>query len=138
VSVETPFDAASDPNYGIQKTYTEDEIRNILETKLGISLSGFPEGWLIITERIDGNYVETLLIDGQTEVSGRKFRETVMNYKIRSSAFDVSYYDGVFTFTTYGYGHGVGMSQNGANILAGHGYNYIQILEYYYSGIEVR
>ncbi|MDR0974840.1 MAG: SpoIID/LytB domain-containing protein [Ruminococcus sp.] len=138
VSVETPFDAASDPNYGIKSTYTENEMRSLLESKLHINLSGNPANWLIVTGFTDGNYVETMLIDGQDEISGREFRESVMNYKIRSSAFAVSYYDGIFTITTYGYGHGVGMSQNGANILAKQGYNYVQILKYYYTGVEVR
>jgi hypothetical protein len=36
VSVATPFDAASDPNYGIKTTYTENEMRNILESKLSL------------------------------------------------------------------------------------------------------
>ncbi|MDR0903437.1 MAG: SpoIID/LytB domain-containing protein [Ruminococcus sp.] len=138
VSVETPFDAASDPNYGIKTTYTESTMRGILESGLKINLSGNPENWIVITSHTDGNYVDTVLIDGQLQISGRDLREDVMNYKIRSAAFSVSYYDGIFTITTYGYGHGVGMSQNGANILAKQGYNYVDILKYYYTGIEVR
>lgn len=47
----------------------------------------------------------------------------------------VSAAQGNFTLTTYGYGHGVGMSQNGANALANYGgYNYQQILAHYYPG----
>lgn len=42
---------------------------------------------------------------------------------------------GMFCFTTYGYGHGVGLSQNGANFYATYGgYNYQQILQFYYPG----
>ena len=45
---------------------------------------------------------------------------------------------GEFAFTTYGYGHGVGMSQNGANNYARYGgYNYQQILQHYYPGITI-
>jgi stage II sporulation protein D len=138
VSVATPFDAASDPNYGVRKTFTEKDIRNRLESYFGITLSNSPANWVVITGYTDGSYVDSLLIDGRKTVSGRKFRENIMDYDIRSSAFDISYYDGTFTVTTYGYGHGVGMSQNGANILAEQGYNYEQILKYYYTGIEVR
>jgi stage II sporulation protein D len=138
VSVATPFDAASDPNYGIKTTYTENEMRRILESNLSIYLSANPENWLIVTRLTDGSYVETVMVDGQVEISGRKLRESIMNYKIRSAAFSVSYYDGIFTITTYGYGHGVGMSQNGANILAKQGLNYVDILKYYYTGIEVK
>jgi len=36
-----------------------------------------------------------------------------------------------------GYGHGIGMSQWGANVMGKNGYTYIDILKHYYSGIEV-
>lgn len=43
--------------------------------------------------------------------------------------------NGMFAFTTYGYGHGVGMSQNGANFYAKYaGWNYQDILFHYYPG----
>jgi len=45
--------------------------------------------------------------------------------------------DGNFIFTTYGYGHGVGMSQYGANEYAKIGYNYERILKHYYTGITL-
>ena len=109
----------------------------MLESCLGISLSGNPYNWMRITSYVDGNYVYEVDIDGQTTISGRKMREGVFGYNLKSAAFDV-YYDGSdFIFTTYGYGHGVGMSQNGANILAKQGYSYTQILKYYFTGIEV-
>lgn len=44
---------------------------------------------------------------------------------------------GVFTFTVYGYGHGVGMSQHGANYYAGIGWNYLEILAMYYYGTNL-
>ncbi|MGN0631609.1 MAG: SpoIID/LytB domain-containing protein [Ruminococcus sp.] len=45
---------------------------------------------------------------------------------------------GQFGFTTYGYGHGVGLSQNGANAYAEYGgYNYSQILFHYYPGTNL-
>ncbi len=136
-SVECPFDAFSDPNYGSVKTVSEQEMRSYLENALGIKLSDNPENWIRITSYVDGNYVSTIDIDGQRTISGRKMRENVFNYKLKSAAFDVYYSDGVFTFVTYGYGHGVGMSQNGANILAKQGYTYSEILKYYFTGIEV-
>jgi stage II sporulation protein D len=63
-----------------------------------------------------------------------------MNYSIRSTSFSVSYDAGsdTFTFTTNGYGHGVGMPQYGAQYYALYGgYTYDQILTHYYSGTEV-
>ena len=136
-SVACPFDAQSDPNYGLTTTVSEDEMRSMLENSLGISLSGNPRNWIKITSYIDGNYVATVNIDDQKTISGRKMRENVFSYKLKSASFDVSYSNGVFTFTTYGYGHGVGMSQNGANILAKQGYSYSEILKYYFTGIDV-
>ena len=47
-------------------------------------------------------------------------------------------YDGQFTFTTYGYGHGVGMSQQGADYYAMQGWDYEEILTHYYTGTIVR
>jgi len=44
---------------------------------------------------------------------------------------------GVFTFTVYGYGHGVGLSQEGANYYAGIGWNYLEILAMYYYGTSL-
>lgn len=136
-SVACPFDAQSDPNYGLTTTVSEDEMRSMLENSLGIALSDNPKNWIKITSYIDGNYVSTINIDDQKTISGRKMRENVFSYKLKSASFDVSYSDGVFTFTTYGYGHGVGMSQNGANILAKQGYSYSEILKYYFTGIDV-
>ena len=45
---------------------------------------------------------------------------------------------GNFAFTTYGYGHGVGMSQTGAMLMAAEGADYIEILEHYFPGTTVR
>lgn len=118
--------------------------------KTGIELTGDPSGWLSIENRIDGNYVGQMSVGGyhsytdssgnSVKITGRVFREKIMGFSLRSSSFDIAYDPGtdMFTFTTYGYGHGVGMSQNGANALATYlGYDYKQILTYYYSGTEV-
>ena len=136
-SVRCPFDSESDPNYGVTMTVSESNMRSYLENSLGITLSGNPRNWITVTGYVDGNYVSSIDIDGQTIISGRKMRETVLGYKLKSAAFDVYYSNGEFTFTTYGYGHGVGMSQNGANILAKQGCSYSEILKFYFTGIEV-
>lgn len=136
-SVPTPFDAQSDPNYGVITVFTEEQMRTALESSLGITLSDDPASWLTVTSRVDGSYVSGLNVDNQVTISGMRLREKVLKYSIKSWCFDVSYADGEFTFITYGYGHGVGMSQNGANILGKQGYTYDQILAYYFPGITV-
>ena len=57
--------------------------------------------------------------------------------KLRSTAYTVQYADGVFRFTTTGSGHGVGMSQYGANVMAKSGSTYREILLHYYPNTEL-
>ncbi|MGL4791578.1 MAG: hypothetical protein ACRCW1_09235, partial [Anaerotignaceae bacterium] len=49
-----------------------------------------------------------------------------------------AYADGVFVFEGKGAGHGVGMSQYGANGMAKAGYTYNEILKHYYTGITIK
>ena len=55
---------------------------------------------------------------------------------LRCAAFDIHIDDDI-TITTYGYGHGVGMSQYGANGYAKAGYTHEEILKHYYQNIEI-
>ena len=56
---------------------------------------------------------------------------------LRSLNFSVKYADGSFVFTVLGYGHGVGMSQYGANYMAKQGSDFKEILTYYYTDCKV-
>ncbi len=56
---------------------------------------------------------------------------------LRSACFEVTVKGDTLTFTTRGYGHGVGMSQYGANVLAGEGKTWQEILQWYYSGVSI-
>ena len=56
---------------------------------------------------------------------------------LRSSSFTVEYQKGVFTVEVLGYGHGVGLSQYGAQYLAQHGKDYRTILAHYYPGTQL-
>ncbi len=149
-SVYCELDAQYDPNYGRTASFSSDDIKKRVYEKTGISLSGDPSEWITIDSYAEGKYVGQVNIGGyhsyvdsdgdSVKITGRVFRERIMSYDLRSSAFDVSYdaASDTFTFTTYGYGHGVGMSQNGANIIATYwGWDYKQILEFYYTGTEV-
>jgi stage II sporulation protein D len=149
-SVRCAFDELHDPNMGRPATFSSDEIRaNVLRTT-GIELSGNPDTWLRIIDRVDTVYVGLMSIGGHTSfthggatrnITGRVFRETVMGFSLRSASFTFTYDSGsdTFTFVTNGYGHGAGMSQWGAQILATHhGFSYVDILQHYYSGVEVR
>ena len=60
------------------------------------------------------------------------------NMNISNTPVSTANSSGNFVFKGYGWGHGAGMSQKGANGMAQMGYTYKQILEYYYTGIEVK
>jgi len=57
---------------------------------------------------------------------------------LRSADFDIEIIDNTIKFTTRGYGHGVGLSQYGANGMANAGYNYKDIIRHYYTGVSVK
>ena len=142
VSVDSPYDvnySTSWSSYKSERTFTAREIADKFNAVLGTSLdpeTSDPAGWIEIQSRTDGLYVDKVRVGDRT-VSGRRIRESILH--LRSHAFDVSYKDGVFTFTTYGYGHGVGLSTIGADYYArNEGWDYKQILAHYYPGTEVK
>lgn len=120
-------------------TYTPEQMAERMNSALGTSLdpaNDDPATWLEITSRTDGKYVGTVRV-GNTTTTGRKIRESILG--LRSHAFDISYDadSRLFTVTTYGYGHGVGMSQTGSMLYARQGWTYVQILNHYYPGTTV-
>lgn len=83
--------------------------------------------------RYDNNYVKSVTIDGIV-FSGRELREAL---GLRSSAFEIAIEGDQITFITYGFGHGIGMSQYGAEGMARSGKDYQTILLHYYTGTEI-
>ena len=74
------------------------------------------------------------LIVNDKEFKGTTFRQLL---GLRSTDFTISIAQEAIKITTKGYGHGVGMSQYGAQEMAKLGYNYEEILKYYYHDIEL-
>lgn len=72
-------------------------------------------------------------------INGKNFKGTKLRtlLSLRSTDFNVEVKDTII-ITTKGYGHGVGMSQYGANEMAKKGYNYEQILKHYYQNIDIK
>lgn len=146
-SVDCPLDATTDPNWADTDSYSSEYIKNAVQSTLGITLTGNPSGWFKINSRLDNRehgWITSLSVGGMTvangkNIDGRTMRETVLNYSLKSAAFELKYDKTAdeFIFTTYGYGHGVGLSQWGAKALAENGYNYKQILQHYFTGAEV-
>lgn len=147
VSVDCPFDKTADPNCGSTDSYSSDYIKNAVQNTLGISLTGDPSTWFKINSRLNDRehgWVTSISVGGMTKangktIDGRVIRETVLGYSLKSAAFELKYdkNSDKFTFTTYGHGHGVGMSQYGAKALAESGYTYKQILQHYFTGVEI-
>ena len=80
----------------------------------------------------DTGRTSTIVVNSKT-FKGTEFRKLL---NIRSTDFKINVTDNGVSITTKGYGHGVGMSQYGANGMASEGYDCYAILNYYYQGIQ--
>lgn len=145
VSVESKYDSQDTKNWGTKKTISVSEVKTLLETKGGITVSGEPEEWFKVINYTAGGYNKNMSVCGQTQckisgktqtITGRVLRENILSLK--SAKFDVTVEGDSFIFTTYGYGHGVGMPQIGANLYAkNEKWSYQKILTHYYTGVTI-
>ena len=124
--------------YLVSVESTEDKNVKDYETKVTVSYNdlitklGAKDFEKVIgkEERTESGTIKTITLC-EKEFTGAKIREL---FNLRSSNFKIEEKDGEYVFTVYGYGHGVGMSQYGANSYAKLGYSYEEILEHYYPG----
>ena len=125
-------------NYITRGKFTPDEFKSDLTSNgFTADFSDSPESWTSNDNvKLDSSdRVDTLEICGEV-ITGIRLREI---FALRSTDFTLEY-DGAnkeFIFTVTGYGHGVGMSQYGANLMAEDGKNYTDILLWYYTGVEI-
>ena len=122
VSVESPWDKSVDKKYKQEKVYTKTQLRELLDTDKINILSYTSSG-----------YVDKVVVDDK-EYSGRQIREKL---NLASSSFEIELTSEGYVFTTYGRGHGVGMSQYGAQGMAKENKSYKDILYHYYQNIEI-
>ncbi len=104
----------------------------------GLSAYGFiptqnARHWLGESVYSDSGTLMSLQV-GNVTVSGQQLRSA---FSLRSAALTVAYADGEFVLTAKGYGHGVGMSQYGAQQLALQGKTWQEIIKHYYKGVSV-
>lgn len=133
-SVKSPGDTAAD-SYHSTVTVSVPDFAAAVET-LEVTLSGEAAAWVDIAgiTRSPVGTVTAVTV-GDRVLTGRQLRTL---FGLRSAVFDLTFSPEVgFTFAVEGYGHGVGMSQYGANCLAGQGKTYREILSYYYSDVEI-
>ena len=100
----------------------------------GGKLSEKAEEWVKGITNTDTGMVKTIKI-GDKEFKGTDIRTF---FQLKSSTFTVEYKEDKFIFTVKGYGHGVGMSQYGANHMASQGFSYEQILKHYYKEVDIK
>ena len=127
VSVSSTWDEIS-PLYSTNKTISLKEFYNLL----GLSYSD-----TLDIEKIDTTNtgrVNKIKINGNTFTGG----QMIDKLNLRSSFFEITKDGENVVINTKGYGHGVGMSQYGAEGMARAGYTYDQILKYYYTGVEIK
>mgnify|MGYP004482386025 FL=1 len=133
-SVDSPEGEETVPNYYSAAEFTAAEAKALLaQAHPELTFSGGPDKWFGTVERDDSGRVSTV------EVCGAPLRgvEVRRIFSLRSACFTIDAAADKVTFRVTGYGHGVGMSQYGANELARQGKTWQEILMWYYADITI-
>ena len=134
-SVESPGDKLA-PGYESAVEVSEENFKNNLSAlNKNCEFKGEPNSWVKNIVKTDAGMVKIISICG-SDFKGSEIRKA---FCLRSADFDINYdsENNKFIFNVRGYGHGVGMSQQGAQYMAKNGSTYKQILKWYYPGTEI-
>ena len=113
---------------------SKDELINKIKEKYSnFEIDFNEEDCIKVLEYTDSNRVKTIKI-GNIKISGVELRNII---GLRSSNFKVTINENNVKFEVQGYGHGVGMSQTGADSMAKQGANYEEIIKHFYTGVEI-
>ncbi len=132
-SVASPENIGAVPNYVFTLAVSTQEFKDTVKER-------FPNADLTVspllngTERTESGRVASVKIGGET-VSGTELRSM---FGLRSTYLNIEETESEVIFTSVGYGHGVGMSQYGANTMAKNGSSFEDILAWYYPGTELK
>ena len=119
------------PKYHSELTLSEQEFKNIAEEKIdGVDWNN---GLVSNINRSNAGGIVTLDVGG-VNIKGTEFRNI---FSLRSANVEISQENGDIKMSVKGFGHGVGMSQYGADYLARQGKTYEEILKTYYTGVEI-
>ena len=146
VSVDSSVDKNVN-GYQTVRKYSAEKVAEIAKELLGVDLNIITDKnkWFTCSYDVNGIYCTKVKI-GSVEKKGTYLRDTFFKASrvgsanvLRSSAYTISYNksEDTFIFTVKGYGHGVGMSQTGANQYAKSGWSYEKILKHYFTGITL-
>lgn len=130
-SVSSTGDTLAD-GYLSEVSFSAEEIAEKLNSVT--TASGEPKNYFSNANTTDNGYVKEIRFCGEV-VSGSQICKLL---GLRSSNFIINFTDGIFAFTIKGYGHGVGMSQTGADYMAKQGSDYKEILLHYYNGATLQ
>ena len=123
VSVDSHWDESYDPHFLKEKEFSKTSLKQMFNGSFNYQiLSYYPSG-----------RIQTIKINNQN-YTGRQVREKL---QLASSDFTIVEKSDSYVFKTKGSGHGVGLSQYGAQGMAREGYDYQQILKHYYQGVEI-
>lgn len=133
VPVDSSFDKEA-PRYTEEARFDKEFLHTRLEAAFpGIALGDDMTKWIVPAEISDSGTVLTARA-GDMTVSGSDIRAAL---GLRSADFEVKYENSEAVFTTRGFGHGVGMSQYGANAMAAAGSTWQEIIGHYYPGCKI-
>jgi len=133
-AVSSPEPTASIPDYYSRAAFTAAEFRAAVRpTCPEARLTGDVGTWLTGAVTDDAGSVVTVQVGGVT-VKGSTLRAAL---GLRSACFEWEVEDGALVFYVTGYGHGVGLSQYGADRMAREGADWREILTHYYSGVTI-
>lgn len=134
VSIESKGEEVA-PKYTSDVTMTIDDFVYTINSsyqKAGLTVDNI-ENSISIKNRSEAGGVKEIKVGGET-IKGTDFRFLL---KLNSTNFEYKIDGNNIIFSCKGYGHGVGMSQWGANVMGKDGKGYLEILKHYYTGVEV-
>ena len=140
------FDQETLDFYRWRVRYEADELRALIESRLGIDV-GRVRGLEPLERGRSGRLIRLQITgDRRTLVIGKELeiRRALSRSHLYSSAFVVEAeateadYPRAFTLIGAGWGHGVGLCQIGAAVMADHGYSHAEILSHYFPGAQLR
>lgn len=121
--------------YSSEVELSNEDIINKLKAKYeDISINFESEEDIKIIEYTDSNRVKTVKF-GNHNISGVEARTI---FGLKSTNFEITKEQGKIKFTVKGYGHGVGMSQTGADTLAKQGKSSEEIIHHFYADVEIK
>lgn len=134
VSVKSNGDTLS-PAYSSTATFSKSQFISIMKDS-GVAIDTKANLEDIIDKPKTSKAGTVLKIKiNKKELTGEEIRNA---FSLRSSAFKITATENEVTFKVSGYGHGVGMSQYGADFMARQGSTYDEILKHYYKGAEIQ